>query len=172
VDDVDYPYEFLAVDGGMTNNEPIAEVQRILADFETKRIGEVTESKNPIILIDPFPSLKMSENKPYCIDNDAVSEILLPLYQTLKNQTLFKENDLMDLLDDESFKTMIWPTRRDENGVLQENAIASGALDGFGGFLDKDYRIHDYMLGMKNCQNFLRYYFCQKYEDAIQHSKP
>ena len=169
----DDDYEFLAVDGGMTNNEPIAEVQRILDDFEARRSGvsegdEVVDGRNPIILVDPFPSRRMGDNT-HDINKDGVSEILSPLYQTLRNQTLFKEKDLLDLLDEDSYKAMILPMR--ENGGSSRNAIASGALDGFAGFLDRDYRLHDYMLGMKNCQDFLRNCFYQPYEEAIQNEE-
>src|SRR5690606_553479 len=32
-------------------------------------------------------------------------------------------------------------------------------ISGFAGFLDKSFRKHDFELGRKNCQAFLRYYF-------------
>ena len=35
-------------------------------------------------------------------------------------------------------------------------AIATGVLGGFGGFLDESFRAHDYQLGRRNCQKFLR----------------
>src|SRR5262249_5232280 len=38
-------------------------------------------------------------------------------------------------------------------------AIACGALGGFGGFLSKAFRHHDYMLGRRNCQRFLAGHF-------------
>lgn len=38
-------------------------------------------------------------------------------------------------------------------------AIACGSLGGFGGFLDKRFREHDFFLGRLNCQSFLRKHF-------------
>jgi Patatin-like phospholipase len=38
-------------------------------------------------------------------------------------------------------------------------AIACGGLGGFGGFLDKRFREHDFYLGRINCQSFLRRHF-------------
>ncbi len=38
-------------------------------------------------------------------------------------------------------------------------AIACGAFDGFSGFMNKEFRIHDYYLGRYNCEMFLRNYF-------------
>jgi len=43
--------------------------------------------------------------------------------------------------------------------VFGEKAIACGNLSGFGGFLNKEFRIHDYYLGRYNCEIFLRDYF-------------
>jgi hypothetical protein len=44
--------------------------------------------------------------------------------------------------------------------VAQENSLACGSLGGFGGFFSKELRIHDFMLGRRNCQKFIRKYFC------------
>jgi hypothetical protein len=38
-------------------------------------------------------------------------------------------------------------------------AIACGSLGGFGGFLDKSFRSHDFYLGRLNCQSFIRKHF-------------
>lgn len=188
-------YEFLAVDGGMTNNEPIAEAIRILKSRKTTErtdtIRNITQQmnmsaadinetfkadvavelnqKNPIILIDPFPSYVESmkrERKEYQLDRDNIFQLVPQLLSTLRNQVLFKENDIVDLFSDTSNRKMIWPTRYDETGKKLSNPIATGGMGGFTGFFDKSFRHHDYMLGKKNCQNFVRYYFNQSIEDA------
>lgn len=41
-------------------------------------------------------------------------------------------------------------------------AIACGCLGGFGGFLDKEFRAHDFYLGRLNCQSFIRQHFRMK----------
>jgi len=38
-------------------------------------------------------------------------------------------------------------------------ALACGALGGFSGFLSEKFRSHDYLLGRRNCQEFLRSHF-------------
>ena len=70
----------------------------------------------------------------------------------------------MEMVDASQF--IITPSReiRDNNNVVVkelfgENAIACGTLAGFGGFLSKEFRIHDYYLGRYNCEIFLRDYF-------------
>lgn len=147
-------YGFIAVDGGMTNNEPIAEALRIMR----------ARHKDPLlILIDPFPNYHEADQGEYDISRDSVFDITPQLIKTLRNQVLFKESDIVELFADDIRKSMIWPTRyeKDKEGKAHKkmNAIACGALDGFAGFLGRDLRVHDFMLGQKNCQNFLRYYF-------------
>jgi hypothetical protein len=39
---------------------------------------------------------------------------------------------------------------------VQRYAIASGLLGGFGGFVARSFRDHDFQLGRRNCQWFLR----------------
>ena len=183
-------YEFLAVDGGMTNNEPMAEAIRILRNRNEsdKTLNELRElireyniseeelsstviknlrNENPIILIDPFPNyIKDSANENYNIEDNSITTILPQLYKTLRNQVLFKERDILDLFKSDSSQSMIWPTRYSKDEKLLSNPIASGALGGFAGFFSKSFRHHDYILGMKNCQNFIRYYFTQNLADA------
>jgi hypothetical protein len=46
-------------------------------------------------------------------------------------------------------------TRREQG----YKAIACGSLSGFGGFLHKEFRVHDFFLGRANCEKFLRDHF-------------
>ena len=40
-----------------------------------------------------------------------------------------------------------------------DQALQCGSLGAFGGFFDKTFRQHDYQLGRRNCQQFLKKYF-------------
>ncbi len=151
-------YEFLAVDGGVVNNEPLAEAQELFSEEE--------QENSKIIMIDPFPS-KLKDG-PYNIEEKSILKTTPHLFQTFRDQTLFKEKDVDDLFADETNKHMIWPTRYERKGDEIEkvdNPLACGALGGFSGFFDERFRHHDYYLGAKNCQNFLRKYFTQSEED-------
>lgn len=146
---IEEEYKFLAVDGGMTNNEPIAEALKSL-----KEKGK----HHKLLLIDPFPNY-IEEETGFNVHKDSIFDVIPQLYKTLRNQTLFKESDIIALFQEGTDKNMIWPTRYDKDRNKHSNAIASGALSGFAGFLNREFRVHDYMLGQKNAQNFLRYYF-------------
>lgn len=151
--DIKGNYDFLAVDGGMTNNEPIAEALRIL---KLKAKG----GYHKLILIDPFPNyIKDESESDYSVKDDSLIQLIPQLYATLRNQSLFKESDIIDLFKEQNDKHMIWPTRYGKDGKMKNNNIACGAIGGFSGFLSREFRVHDYALGQKNCQSFLRHYF-------------
>ena len=44
--------------------------------------------------------------------------------------------------------------------------LACGSVGGFGGFLCEDFRAHDFQLGRRNCQQFLRTTFALPDEEA------
>lgn len=164
--DIKGDYDFLAVDGGMTNNEPIAEALRIL---KQKSNG----NHHKLILIDPFPNyIKDHKETEYLVEKDSLINIIPQLYGTLRNQSMFKESDIIDIFKEQNDKHMIWPTRYNDNGELLKNNIACGALAGFSGFLSRDFRVHDYALGKKNCQSFLRHYFNMPLSDNPKESHP
>ena len=55
---------------------------------------------------------------------------------------------------------MISPTRQGNGSdAAKQFPIASGVLGGFGGFLHELFRRHDYLLGRRNAQAFLRWNF-------------
>ncbi|MEM6439641.1 MAG: hypothetical protein AAF763_08135 [Pseudomonadota bacterium] len=62
---------------------------------------------------------------------------------------------------------------RDENGdgrregAKGAEAIASGLLGGFGGFLNEDFRKHDFILGQRNAQSFLQRVFVLHPENPV-----
>lgn len=144
-------YSFLATDGGITNNEPMVEALKLL-----KQKGD----NYKMILVDPFSGCEdRGVKKEYSTQKDSIFDIVPQLYDTVRNQILFKESDLNSFFEPDRRKYMIWPTRYDKSGEQVSQAIACSALNGFAGFLNRDYRVHDYMLGRKNAQNFLRKYF-------------
>jgi hypothetical protein len=172
------PLETLNVDGGMINNEPF-EVTRALLLEKTgedkicelaRKEGKEDPNKNhntfksSVVLIDPFPS---EED-----DRGELSRSLLAMvgniYNTMRGQLLFKPEDIEAALNENNFsRFMIAPKRTILNESVQgARAIACGSVGGFGGFLDKKFRIHDYFLGRRNCQRFLQESFTVPQETA------
>jgi hypothetical protein len=80
---------------------------------------------------------------------------------TLINQARFKPDELAKAANDTIFsRFMISPSRHGgSNEEAKKYPIASGALGGFSGFLHESFRRHDYLLGRRNAQAFLRWTF-------------
>ncbi|MDB5014084.1 MAG: hypothetical protein JWQ25_2286 [Daejeonella sp.] len=76
----------------------------------------------------------------------------------LNSQLIFDAKDAFEAYDIRNYGLhVIAPSK--EGVAKPEYAIACGSLSGFGGFFNKDFRIHDYFLGRHNCQSFIRKYF-------------
>lgn len=155
-------YDFIAVDGGMINNEPFGFAYRNIKEKLAQRTPKI-QNDFAILMIDPFPSPPV-RRKEYENRTDLLS-IIPKLLATLQNQVLFRQEDLLDALSDSSTtRFLIEPIRR-KNGRIVNTPIACGALGGLAGFFDKSFREHDFELGRKNCREFLHYHFAER-EDA------
>jgi len=158
-------FNFFAVDGGTVNNEPFGEVIKAL---EAKCKADEGQEKNyAILMIDPFPNFEQEPQKDV-ERTPTLLELAPRLIGAIRGQAMIKESDLAEGLTSSHTLRMIFPSRRrivkDEKGQEIEEKdpypISCGSLDGFGGFFSREFREHDFLLGRKNCQSFLRNYFC------------
>lgn len=157
-------YKFNSVDGGVINNEPYGIGVKVLRE---KNPEHILDNKYAVIMIDPFPV------KDHDVEQESgrdIVSIAKGLFKALRNQVMFNQDGILEALElEDRTKFMIAPVRKiRENGssVAAENALAAGPLNGFAGFLNRDFREHDFQLGRKNCQAFLRYYFALKKSDV------
>ena len=149
----EYEYRFQCVDGGVMNNEPLELARRILAGPGKRNPRDGQRASKAVLLIDPFPS-DSSFNLKYAPAPDLL-KIALGLFGALKNQARFKADELVLAARSDVFsRFMIAPAREGSR-----HPIACGALGGFGGFLKRDFRSHDYFLGRRNAQKFFRDHF-------------
>lgn len=154
----------LCVDGGVINNEPFFRVEEVLEDYLEKSTGQKKEraKKNmdtfasTMIMIDPFPSTT-EEFK----STDEIKDIAGSTLNAILSQIRLKPESLEEICDDNNpNKFLIAPSRRMQGERIEgDRAIACGFFGGFGGFLNKEFRIHDYFLGRANCKGFLKEYF-------------
>jgi len=153
-------YRFLCVDGGLMNNEPLELARQHLSGGRTSHNAQAGDKAyRAVVLIDPFPN-EAPLSEPYEPD-EALSSIGLAIFRALKNQARFKSDELdLAMRPDVYSRFMISPSRNDDDDKPIEPAIASGVLDGFGGFLHESFRRHDFQLGRRNCQAFLKWQFC------------
>ena len=182
----------LYVDGGMINNEPFEKVRDILDDITVATNPETFENlterekllfdlnsrydsfENTVLMIDPFPG---KESPVFDFDDDLLA-IAGKTLSAMTAQMRAKPADYRSAMEtDDASQFLISPSRlltNEKGEVLKElfgeEAIACGAVSGFGGFLSKEFRIHDYYLGRHNCEVFLRDYFTIP-ESALHNNK-
>ena len=161
----------LNVDGGACNNEPIDIARRVLAGGDGRNPRQGSTAHRAVILIDPFSEVdRLGDTAP---SNPFRS--LMRLFGGLISQARYKPEDLALAEDEACFSRYLIapvgpgpapsPLGQKLNGrsttgpAIGGNAIASGSLEGFGGFFSRDFRDYDFRLGRYNAQKFLQTYF-------------
>lgn len=148
------PFRFVAVDGGTIDNEPL-EIGRRLLSQSGKLEDDGIKANKAIILIAPFPNylqLPPENAKRRLVD------VVPQLSTTLIQQSRFKPDELSKAANDTVFSRFLIAPSRD-GAAAKRYPIACGVLNGFGGFIDESFRRHDYLLGRRNAQAFLRVHF-------------
>ena len=156
------------IDGGMLNNEPFEKVKDVLWDLtgEAKLNSVVYDNcQSTVLMVDPFPS-ESSRFDP----DDHLFNVLGNTLSAVRSHMLAKPEELEDAYaSGDPRQYLIAPSRPHPttNAPLEgSKAIACGSLGGFGGFIHKNFRIHDFFLGRANCERFLRYHFTIPFETA------
>ncbi len=165
-------YLCVNVDGGVINNEPFGLTDQILERRKKDQLlaeDKKVEARNyemeksaasfdsTLIMIDPFPSDQdlVEDDEPL----DAIKFAVPELLNAMRQQLMFKEEELTKAYDEENYtRFMVLPVRY-QNNEKQPYALACGGLGGFAGFFKKEFREHDFLLGRRNCQLFLQKYF-------------
>lgn len=158
-------YTFNSVDGGVINNEPYGIGLKVLKEKNPKSIENC---RYGVVMIDPFPNKDHDVSK----SGKSIMSIAKGLLRALRNQVMFNQEGILGALDlSNRTKFLIEPVRKTKvNGkwVRSKNDLASAPIGGFAGFLSRDFRAHDFQLGRKNCQAFLRHYFAIPSADIEQ----
>jgi predicted acylesterase/phospholipase RssA len=154
-------YEFAAVDGGAMNNQPIELARTYLAGVLGRNPREPNRANRCVILVDPFADRPASGPS----EVNSLLGLPLPFISALVANNRFSTADLTVFADPNArSRTMVTPIRkRSEKGqtttVSGGFAIATAFLDAFGGFLSREYREHDFMLGRANAARFFAEHF-------------
>ena len=153
-----YTYEFWNVDGGLMNNQPLELVRQVLAGNQGHNPRGGNEAACAVIMVEPFPT---STDVTPAYDKDiSLVSVMIRMFSALKEQARFKAEDLALAQDPNVYsRFVVAPIYIDSQGLTTEPPIASDLLGGFGGFLAERFRHHDFVLGRRNCQQFLRNHF-------------
>jgi len=165
------PFWFTTADGGIIDNDPFEYARFSLKDKLDQRIEpDLGAVDRAVIMVSPFPELRpiAPEGRPA---SDLVSSFsaLLP---ALIAQARFKPSEIVLAADSKhGSRYLIGPSRVIDDGTPdgkeQRYGIASGLLGGFGGFVARSFRDHDFQLGRRNCQRFLQDAFALPPENKI-----
>ena len=149
---------FMTVDGGTIDNDPFE-----YARFALKKGGQslaeriewrLDKADRAVIMISPFPD--GAQMRPDGAPAPDILSIVSTLAPALIEQARFKPSELVLAADPEHGSRFLVAPKRYEAGAAAPYPIASGLLGGFGGFVSEAFRAHDFQLGRRNCQKFLR----------------
>ena len=152
---------YVCIDGGTLNNEPFEIVRWTIRDLKQNQNSRDPKTANrAVILIAPFPPQSVSNFDQLAKARDLgmgfVGRTLLP---ALIDQARFKASDLIAASDPNVYSRYLIAPKRDRDKDSKQPALACGSLYAFGGFLNEQFREHDFQLGRRNCQQFLRRHF-------------
>lgn len=161
-------FHFLSVDGGVMDNEPMELARQTLAGDKGYNPREAESADRAVIMVDPFPNeKKVAMKSPEELEEYDIISVFTELFGSLMSQARFKPDELMLANSDSIYsRYLIAPTRSLPDDTRAQYPIASGFLGGFGGFFSKKFRMHDFQLGRRNCQQFLRAYMTLPLEKA------
>lgn len=155
----EFLYEFLSVDGGVMNNKPLDLARQALTGPGGTDPCAGNQATRAVIMVLPFP-----ETAPFgseYVGRASLVKLLATTFNALISQARFKPQELAMADDPEVYSRFLIVPRRGfrADGTLKPFTIACGSLGGFGGFLSRRFREHDYQLGRRNCQWLLKQYF-------------
>ena len=167
-------YKSVTVDGGAINNEPYGEVLSILRNrYGKKNPTEVDHAimeldgkpyqKYGMVMIDPFPDFYFLKGAgSYPTDLLGVAPGIIG---TLWDQAKIKRNEMKQQFENKAYRGVIFPVKYTADGKERYiNPLACSAINAFSGFLDIEFRHHDFFLGRNNARNFIRAYLSVPYE--------
>ncbi len=166
-------FESITVDGGAINNEPYREVGSILKNKFHKE--ENVYQNYGMIMIDPFPD-NDDVKRPYKKPKNLLG-VIPAIIQTLWNQSKVKRKEMLEQYDTNFFKGVIYPRKHytNDDGEYRgrdKNPLTSASFNAFGGFLDINFRVHDFFLGRNNARNFVQYFGSFPYDPANDNVHP
>jgi hypothetical protein len=163
------PYGFYCMDGGLTDNEPFELARQVLTGSPwDNNPREGNKATRAVVMIDPFvEDAKVPDDeagrgksgKPgEPVKPVKLQDLLMPMLDAWKMQCRFKPAELaLAHRDDVYSRYLMAPSRGDTTPLT--HPLAAGGLGAFLGFCHESFRIHDYLVGRRNCQSFLQQHF-------------
>lgn len=167
-------YSFTSLDGGCCDNEPIALARQVLEGLTDRKPDTSALTGRAIILVDPLCQVPfVTTGSP----NLALLSLLGPTLRMLIQANRFATADLAQFLRSDIYnRFLITPKRfspeHQHVRVTGGEALCGDGLSAFLGFLSKDFRHHDFMLGRHNCKDFLERSFVVAGDNPLFFGQP
>ena len=161
-------FQFVNVDGGTIDNEPLelARIELAGGDPLARNERNGLKADRAVIMIDPFVGPEKAG--PSSMGEVSLVAAVLSTFNALKNQARFRPQDVALAMEDTIYsRLLIAPVREDKRTIESGSSIACGSLGGFGGFMSIRFRQHDFFLGRRNCQRFLAEYLTLPHENPL-----
>ncbi|MFN8659144.1 MAG: patatin-like phospholipase family protein [Candidatus Obscuribacterales bacterium] len=157
-------YTFTAVDGGIVNNSAVEFARLSLRGSGMGRNPRFADQADKaLIMITPFARQSSPDVRPSDIFSIAKAVVVAML-----DQSRFKIDELRLALDEDVYsRFIISPSYSDRRGNTRRWPIYGELVGAFGAFVHKTFRKHDYLLGRRNCQQFLRNHFVLPSKHAL-----
>ncbi len=143
-------YSFTAVDGGVCNNEPIELARTALAGVSGRNARDGLTANRAVLLIDPFAG-SAAMTAPL---RPNVLSMALGTVNAMLQDLRYETRDILLAANPDVFSRFMIAAQRE--GQLGDAALATAGLGAFIGFASPAFRRHDFLLGRKNCQDYLR----------------
>lgn len=163
--------KYTAMDGGILNNYPFDLVEKQMKNHHAaSQESNGTDFWGATILTIPFPKGATTQTDQ---SDMGMLGLFLEFIDATRAQAMFKE-DYLDEGEDAKHRFILCPVGKEhlveeDVGEEQEDPkkiiLATNTLSGFGGMMDEKIRLHDFMLGRCNCQEFLRHVFFMEEND-------
>jgi len=138
------------------NSEPLELARIELAGLLGRNPREGKAANRATILVDAFADQAGTVDDPTRGQDPGILAVLGSLMMAWRDQARFNPVDLALAADKDTFSRFLVAPTRGKSPESHGFALACGALGGFSGFLCEAYRRHDFLLGRRNCQEFLR----------------
>jgi Patatin-like phospholipase len=170
------PFETLNVDGGVTNNDPFNYAHDYLMSLAPVQLAPAgaKDTDRAVIGIAPFPTTEKYSVRFDIAKNSNVFVAVSKLFNALIAQSRFFGESLNQVMSGTTFSRFVIAPSDDElvkryeaNPEAQPPALQCASLGAFGGFFEKGFRAHDYALGRRNCQQFLRDHFVLPQDNIV-----
>ena len=152
-------YTYDAVDGGALNNSPFALVRSGLAGFGKGLDRDPETARATIVVVDPFVAQSPVAAPDQPLDLLGVAGGFIG---SMVGHGRYSTAELLLALDQEVASRFLLTAGRDRAGGAKawgEEALTTSGLGAFLGFLDPEFRVHDFLLGRRNALSWMTRHF-------------